>query len=84
MKAGPQYAYNYFDGTVFSGTWDTSRFLVGNPSGGGNQADMSHITMYVPDGFEPIPTPALLPGLIGMGAAALRKRKGEGDESAEA
>ena len=31
-----------------------------------------------------VPTPALLPGLIGMGAAALRKRKGEGDESAEA
>lgn len=26
---------------------------------------------------EPIPTPALLPGLIGLGAAALRKRKGE-------
>jgi hypothetical protein len=26
---------------------------------------------------EPIPTPALLPGLIGMGVAALRKRKGE-------
>ncbi|TVP66099.1 MAG: PTPA-CTERM sorting domain-containing protein [Leptolyngbya sp. LCM1.Bin17] len=32
----------------------------------------------------PVPTPALLPGLIGMGVAALRKRKGEGDESAEA
>lgn len=29
-----------------------------------------------------VPTPALLPGLIGMGVAALRKRKGE--ESAEA
>ncbi|PSN15352.1 PEP-CTERM sorting domain-containing protein [filamentous cyanobacterium CCT1] len=26
---------------------------------------------------EPIPTPALLPGLIGLGVAALRKRKGE-------
>ena len=32
---------------------------------------------------EPIPTPALLPGLIGMGVAALRKR-GQDDESAEA
>ncbi|HIK56703.1 MAG TPA: PTPA-CTERM sorting domain-containing protein, partial [Synechococcales cyanobacterium M55_K2018_004] len=31
----------------------------------------------------PIPTPALLPGLIGMGAAALRKRNQEAD-SAEA
>jgi hypothetical protein len=26
---------------------------------------------------EPIPTPALLPGLVGLGVAALRKRKGE-------
>jgi hypothetical protein len=32
----------------------------------------------------PVPTPALLPGLIGMGVAALRKRKGEAEESAEA
>lgn len=32
---------------------------------------------------EPIPTPALLPGLIGLGAAALRKR-GKGNESTEA
>lgn len=34
----------------------------------------------MPNG-EQVPTPALLPGLIGMGVAALRKRKGE--ESAE-
>jgi hypothetical protein len=27
-----------------------------------------------------VPTPALLPGLVGMGVAALRKRKGEGTE----
>lgn len=32
----------------------------------------------------PIPTPALLPGLIGMGVAALRKRGQEEGESAEA
>ncbi len=31
-----------------------------------------------------IPTPALLPGLIGMGVAAWRKRKGESVEQAEA
>jgi len=30
----------------------------------------------------PIPTPALLPGLIGMGAAALRKRKQEAEAEA--
>jgi hypothetical protein len=28
----------------------------------------------------PVPTPALLPGLVGLGVAALRKRKGEGSE----
>lgn len=33
---------------------------------------------------EPIPTPALLPGLIGMGVAALRKRGQDQGESAEA
>jgi hypothetical protein len=33
---------------------------------------------------EEIPTPALLPGLIGMGAAVLRKRKAEENEQAEA
>ncbi len=31
-----------------------------------------------------VPTPALLPGLIGMGVAAMRKRKGEAEETAEA
>ncbi len=30
---------------------------------------------------EPIPTPALLPGLIGMGAAAIRKRKQEAEKA---
>jgi len=29
----------------------------------------------------PVPTPALLPGLIGMGVAALRKKQGEAEES---
>jgi len=31
----------------------------------------------------PIPTPALLPGLIGMGIAAIRKRKAEPAEATE-
>lgn len=33
---------------------------------------------------EEIPTPALLPGLVGMGVAALRRRKSEEGETAEA
>lgn len=37
------------------------------------------------EGAQPIPTPALLPGLIGMGIATIRKRKGEAaQESSEA
>jgi hypothetical protein len=32
---------------------------------------------------NPIPTPALLPGLIGMGVAALRKRKSEAADAAD-
>jgi hypothetical protein len=35
------------------------------------------IAVEPPPSGEPIPTPALLPGLIGLGAAALRKQKGE-------
>jgi hypothetical protein len=31
----------------------------------------------------PVPTPALLPGLVGLGVAALRKRKSEGSEAEE-
>ena len=34
--------------------------------------------------YEVVPTPALLPGIIGMGIAALRKRKQSQEESAEA
>ncbi|WNZ27289.1 PTPA-CTERM sorting domain-containing protein [Leptolyngbya sp. NK1-12] len=33
--------------------------------------------------YRAVPTPALLPGLIAMGAAALRKRKGEQSEQPE-
>jgi hypothetical protein len=31
--------------------------------------------------ITPVPTPALLPGLLGLGITALRKRKGEGSEA---
>ncbi|MBE9155744.1 PTPA-CTERM sorting domain-containing protein [Nodosilinea sp. LEGE 06152] len=32
-------------------------------------------------GYQPIPTPALLPGLIGMGVAALRKRRTDEEQA---
>jgi len=38
---------------------------------------------YVEDDFTPIPTPVMLPGLIGMGVAALRRRKREQSEVSE-
>ena len=70
MKAGNFFSFNYFNGTVQEGTWSTARFNRG----------FSHATLYSTP--ESIPTPALLPGLIGMGVAALRKRKQEESESA--
>ncbi|MBD0363943.1 MAG: PTPA-CTERM sorting domain-containing protein [Coleofasciculus sp. C3-bin4] len=41
------------------------------------------VTQFTGDPVTPVPTPALLPGLIGMGVAALRKRKQEQAEVAE-
>jgi choice-of-anchor C domain-containing protein len=35
------------------------------------------------DGLTPVPTPALLPGLIGMGIAAWRRRQGEAQAAGE-
>ncbi len=35
------------------------------------------------DGVTPVPTPALLPGLIGMGVAAWRRRRGEAQAAGE-
>ncbi|MBW4459924.1 MAG: PTPA-CTERM sorting domain-containing protein [Nodosilinea sp. WJT8-NPBG4] len=41
---------------------------------------MSHISLYYRSGGKPIPTPALFPGFIGMGVAALRKRQQQDSE----
>lgn len=49
---------------------------VSSPSGSTFSADIT--------AGEEIPTPALLPGLVGMGVAALRKRKSEEEETVEA
>ena len=73
--------YQFNDLSVLSGDWSTFGLL----NNGNNQPELSHITVYTSNaGTTPIPTPALLPGLIGMGVAAMRKRKGEAEESAEA
>lgn len=71
MKADNFFSFNYFDGAIQEGTWSTDRFNRG----------FSHATLYSTP--ESIPTPALLPGLIGMSVAALRKRKQEEGERAQ-
>ncbi|MBE9061245.1 PTPA-CTERM sorting domain-containing protein [cf. Phormidesmis sp. LEGE 11477] len=48
-------------------------------NGGGNPVQSDFLNYS----FTTVPTPALLPGLIGMGVAALRRRKEEELESAE-
>ncbi|PZO21129.1 MAG: hypothetical protein DCF25_05645 [Leptolyngbya foveolarum] len=50
--------------------------LAFNPGGSTFSADIT--------AGEEVPTPALLPGLVGMGVAALRKRKSEEEEAVEA
>ncbi|MBE9061248.1 PTPA-CTERM sorting domain-containing protein [cf. Phormidesmis sp. LEGE 11477] len=47
-----------------------------NPNNG-NLKDVSHVSLFyrAPVDGTPIPTPALLPGLVGMGIAAVRKRR---------
>lgn len=69
-KAGPNFSVDWFDGTVNTGDWDTSLF--------GNK-DISHFSLYASDNSTAIPTPALLPSFIGMGAIAWRKRKQKGE-----
>ena len=57
------------------GTWSTP--FTNNK---GNPQAVSHMSLYYRTG-DYVPTPALLPGLIGMGVAALRKgRKDEAEQ----
>jgi hypothetical protein len=67
------------DVTVFDGNNVNIDWRAGNP---GDWTRL--ITAFSPGGVnpKPIPTPALLPGLIGMGVAALRKRKQEAEAEA--
>ncbi len=75
LKAGPQYAIYEFDGDVLSGNWDTSAFT--NP--GGNQPDISHISLYVTQDPTPptdTPEPLTLLGAataIGLGTSLKRQ-----------
>jgi hypothetical protein len=66
--------YNFSDGRSYNGfgTLDITKAAQGN------------VSFEMSQDVEAIPTPALLPGLIGMGVAALRRRKGDDSEAAAA
>ncbi|HIK41707.1 PTPA-CTERM sorting domain-containing protein [Thermoleptolyngbya sp. M55_K2018_002] len=65
----------------FNGQTIAAGFLQASVSGSGaNAASTYQITLST----QPIPTPALLPGLMAMGAAALRKRREAEEETLDA
>lgn len=75
FKAANEFPIVGYLATQASGTW-LSPFTDFNSQGRPRVRDVSHISVF--QSPRAVPTPALLPGLIGMGVAALRKRqKGE-------
>lgn len=87
VKGGNGWSAYLFDpanlASSFSGTWSTLGLL----NNGGNQPSISHISAYYVVGQQPpqpIPTPALIPGAIGVSAALLRKRKQKKEDSQDA
>lgn len=60
-----------------SGNWTGDWATPFRNTNSGNEVGVSHISLYYREDGNgtPIPTPALLPGLIGMGISALRKKK---------
>lgn len=75
-----------FTNFLFSATDNSSIAGSGNFSSSIQslvEGDVS-VTYDYTSASTPIPTPALLPGLVGMGVAAIRKRKAEQKEAVEA
>jgi len=73
-------ASNFFLGGSFNGEFVSNGITIG----AGSIASLSSTSFAGTSGqvaSTAIPTPALLPGLLGLGVAALRKRKGEGSEA---
>lgn len=72
------------DGARVDGEYSAdTRFLVQILGDAANNPNYSFQAELQPLPVTPVPTPALLPGLIGMGAAAWRKRQGELAASSE-
>ena len=61
-------------------TW-TSPFTNSTGNNLDTLKEVSHVSLFyrAPEDGVPIPTPVLLPGLIGMGVAAIRKRRGSAE-----
>jgi hypothetical protein len=71
--------------TIFSGSYRGTFANLAGPIGVGVLTAQSGLRTEAGTTFSntiDIPTPALLPGLVGMGVAALRKRKGETEPEA--
>jgi hypothetical protein len=84
LKGSTSYSIYYIPKGTFTSAptgldWNT----LGLQTGGNNPKPgpgLSHASVY----YNTVPTPALLPGLIGMGVAALRKRKAEAEDNTAA
>jgi hypothetical protein len=81
LKAATRFSIYYIPkGTLAAGTtsinWNTLGVSV-NPNNG-NPRNLSHASVYFNQVATPptaVPTPALLPGLIGLGVSALRSKR---------
>jgi hypothetical protein len=60
-----------------------ARIIYNNSNGFSNAQTNAIVNGSIPPSGTPVPTPALLPGLVGLGMAALRKWKNQGQEVAE-
>lgn len=79
-KGATEYAAYYFQAGKYTATsfgFTTDGIKTPN---GNNNPELSNFSVFA----RPVPTPALLPGLIGMGVAALRKRKAEAEDNTAA
>lgn len=74
---------NFLFSAIYNSSVTGPGNIVSYSTGGTSVADVSVTYDYTPATTPTIPTPALLPGLIGIGVAALRKRK-EQAETVEA
>jgi hypothetical protein len=96
--AGDAVTFDVTSGELFANFTSATRYtvtgdLLGNLISGNsilgvatlnvNRSSVSNQANFFVTGETAVPTPALLPALLGMGAAALRKRKSEGSEAEE-